>query len=318
MSCQPHGIHDPRSTAPAARPGTIRRTTSVDIVRPGGPDGALELRGIGRDALAGEGGRWRRLASGSTTCAIDPAGTVTAITAGPGGVDLSALVGLRAASGFRAALAEVLDPGPLAHQLLDDAPVAALISVFALQRHDPSTVDPTFARPDVCAGWRSGGPIMVEIRDQGHMPVPAGPRAPLDPSPEPDAWHALPTLPPGAMRRRRRLDVRDDGTSIEVSSAFRDTYVEADGGESIVHEYELSAQVDATTWTVLALETTPRVLPWRECSLAATSAARVVGRDVRELREEVRRELIGASTCTHLNDQLRQLADVPFLAALRS
>ena len=59
-------------------------------------------------------------------------------------MDLGALVGLRAASGFRAALAEVLDPGPLAHQLLDDAPVAALISVFALLLVKPLCYCPSY------------------------------------------------------------------------------------------------------------------------------------------------------------------------------
>ena len=53
-----------------------------------------------------------------------------------------------------------------------------------------------------------------------------------------------------------------------------------------------------------------RVLPWMECPEAVASAARVVGMPVGELRHRVRRELVGVSTCTHLNDTLRSLDDL--------
>jgi hypothetical protein len=58
------------------------------------------------------------------------------------------------------------------------------------------------------------------------------------------------------------------------------------------------------------------VLPWDECPGAAGSAARLVGQPVGALRRIVGDELRGTSTCTHLNDLLRSLADVPHLVAL--
>ena len=70
------------------------------------------------------------------------------------------------------------------------------------------------------------------------------------------------------------------------------------------------ARVDAATSTVLEATATPRVLPWFECPEAAASAGRLAGRTLDSLRAGVRAEFLGASTCTHLNDMLRALADV--------
>jgi hypothetical protein len=57
------------------------------------------------------------------------------------------------------------------------------------------------------------------------------------------------------------------------------------------------------------------VLPYIECPDAAASAGRLTGMSVAELRRRVRQELTGISTCTHLNDLLRSLADIGALAA---
>ena len=59
----------------------------------------------------------------------------------------------------------------------------------------------------------------------------------------------------------------------------------------------------------------PRVLPWAECPSAAASAERVVGRRVTELRAMVKEEMVGTSTCTHLNDLLSSLSQADQLVA---
>ena len=56
-------------------------------------------------------------------------------------------------------------------------------------------------------------------------------------------------------------------------------------------------------------------LPWQECPGAVASAARITGMTLQELHFRVRRELSGTSTCTHLNDLLRSVADVEALIA---
>ena len=81
-----------------------------------------------------------------------------------------------------------------------------------------------------------------------------------------------------------------------------------------MHEYAVVATVDATTRTVLTISATAHVLPWQECPQALASAVRLVGEPVTDLRRVVRREFTGTSTCTHLNDVLRLLADVDYLA----
>jgi hypothetical protein len=58
---------------------------------------------------------------------------------------------------------------------------------------------------------------------------------------------------------------------------------------------------------IVACVATPRVLPWSECPQAAASAGRLVGQRVGDLRALVRDDLVGTSTCTHLNDLLSSL-----------
>jgi hypothetical protein len=81
-----------------------------------------------------------------------------------------------------------------------------------------------------------------------------------------------------------------------------------------VHEYGVGATIAPDTLEVLTIDATPRVLPWPECPAAADSVASLVGRNLRGVRTIAGEELRGLSTCTHLNDTLRTLEDVPALA----
>jgi Protein of unknown function (DUF2889) len=58
----------------------------------------------------------------------------------------------------------------------------------------------------------------------------------------------------------------------------------------------------------------PRVLPYAECPLAAPNASWLAGTPMRALRTEVLQRLKNEDCCTHLNDALRSLAEVPLLA----
>ena len=100
---------------------------------------------------------------------------------------------------------------------------------------------------------------------------------------------------------------------VHVDVFFRDSVMSPEGEETVVHEYTVDATVDPETMTVVACSAVPRVLPWRECPQAIGSAGRIVGVRVVDLRPEVRTELVGPSTCTHLNDVLRGLEDVDWL-----
>ena len=340
-----HGTHEPTDTVPPRAPGSVRRTTSVDILRPNGVDAELVLVGRGRDLLTDIDGTTRVLDTAAVEATIDfvDAQRVTAISSTPAIPGLEQLVGRSASTGFRAAINAAIDVAGTGHdvvgrpvyQLLDDLPVATLISGYAPQhaRAESGTwADEQKRKPlqktapaglamlqqaDLCAGWKAGGTIMQGFAEN-NPPVVTGPAAPsLDAGDDPLAWHELPgPLPVHGMRRRRRIDVQPSpaGDTWAVDAHFRDSYVD-DEGETVVHEYTVLATVDIATATVLEATATPHVLPWFECPEAAASAGRLAGRTLESLRAGVRAEFLGASTCTHLNDMLRALADVAVLGA---
>lgn len=316
----------PVGGAPTRVAGSVRRTTSVDLVRPDGFAGPLVVQGRGRDLRTGAEGVGVELATATTEVVIDYVGgrTVRTVDADPRPVGLEALVGAPAGSGFRRTLAERLPElaasGSIVHLLLDDVTPGTLISGSALARvglvqmaaDGPGATAPT----DVCAGWRAGGSMFDAIAETGVPLLGWGPPAPdLDPVDDPDAWHPMGALPPQSMRRRRLIDLRstDGSGDLAVEVRYRDSYWEPDGTETVVHEYGLLASVDPTTWTFTGAAATPGPLPAPECPSAAASAGRLVGLPVEGLRDVVRTEFTGTSTCTHLNDVFRSLADVALL-----
>ena len=164
--------------------------------------------------------------------------------------------------------------------------------------------------------WRADGTI-IRGMEEGLPPVVTGPDAPTLTSPDdPWAWHDMPgDLPAHGMRRRRRIDVVPGpaGEPVVVDAMFRDSHVDDQGAETIVHEYTMLVHVDPRDWHVLTAHATPQVLPWFECPEAAASATRLAGDPLDGLRARVRAEFVGTTTCTHLNDALRALEDVPAL-----
>lgn len=330
------GPADPVPQSPPRRPGTVRRTSTIDVIRPDGMDGDLLVDARARDLRTGVGGpasvlgevalRARLGADDHRVVELDgPAGGGG--PSGDGADGLALLVGARVGSGFRARLDEVLggevDRGSLRHLLLDDLPGAVLISGYARQRAafvagQPLRVryEQMAGRADICAGWAGDATILTTVRDHGVIPVPMGPPAPtLEPPDDPLAWHAADPLPPCSTRRRRLLDL---GPATEAGLAlwchFRDSHVDGGGDETVLHEYSVTGTVDVAGTQVLDLAARAQVLPWVECPGAVDSARRLAGAQVAGLRRWVRQELTGVSTCTHLNDTLRSLADVSALA----
>ena len=177
------------------------------------------------------------------------------------------------------------------------------------------------AQADICAGWARGAPLTEHLRVTGTNAVPLGPTPPR--LTDGDGWHDVLPAQVEAVTRIRSLDVGpDDGPTgagvagAEVRSHFRDTYERVDGPMTM-HEYVVRAHVAGDDPTIDRLVVEPRVLPWSECPAAAASGGRLVGTRVAELAPRVRAELVGPSTCTHLNSTLRALADVEHLLARR-
>lgn len=311
----------PATSTPPRRPGSIRRTSSVDMRWPGEIGGTLQLLGLGRDLHTDADGHAHVLAVATTRVEI-VAGNVVALVTDPA-IDLAGLTDV-AAKSFRRHLdrlhPNLTDDGSLLGLLLDEIPVATLISGAArrLVPHLPGAGTTRLHPPvDVCSGWKAGG-IKVRAVDEGRgMIARLGGPAPVLATDDPLAWHRMVTLTkPGDMRRRRRLDIHAERDTLHVEGMFRDTLIERDGVDTVVHEYALAATIDVATGTVTSVTADGRALPGLDCPGAIASAQRIVGVLLSDVRRLVRDEFDGPSTCTHLNDELRALGDVHALLAL--
>jgi hypothetical protein len=326
----------PRRTAnpaPLRTAGSVRRTTSIDVSWPDGLDGQRRFIGAARDLwtpLAGEDGL--TLAEGRYEARMTEDKTITAITAQPSSDAIRQLVGARAGGHLRGLLREIM-PGMVAaaHPLyivLDDLSGTALVSAFAWSQWHPDWADRLrdklgeeshaqimAQRVNVCWGLQEGNsgmtddvdPEKVANADAGDL------RNPGDPL----GWHDLAEDEGPGFRRARRIDVTRDADAgvIVIDSAFQDSASRRDGSRVAIHEYRLTARADAATLELLSLEPEARILPFSECPGAIANTQRLVGRNLAQIREEVLAQLRGPQGCTHLNDALRALADVPALAA---
>ena len=321
LGADARGPQDPIVGSPARRPGSIRRTSSIDTSWPEGFGGETTIIGLARDLRTTDDGG-DVVAEVELALWLAPDRTIreVAVTGDGADADLGVLVGVRVGPGFRSAAGEltaaVVPAGTLLGLLLDDLSGAALVSGYAMLasgligQTEPTSFD---ARADLCAGWVDDGVMLAAIRDTGTIPAPVGPPAgALEPPDDPLGWHAIPPRPAPSTRRRRLIDVRADRGATKVESLFRDSHTAEDGVERSVHEYAITALLSGGR-VVEAITAVPRVLPWRECPRACNSVGRIVGRPIGTVRDQVRSTFRGVTTCTHLNDMLSDLADVDHL-----
>jgi Protein of unknown function (DUF2889) len=319
------GVHEPTTGNPTRRPRSARRTTSIDMTRDAGSLDPVYLDGRARDLWTAADGSVTELGSATLSATIELiARVVRHVEVTPPVTATSRLAGAPAMSGFRAAAdaaaPELRQARDLRYTLLDDVPVATLISGHALSASNllgDVTKSGYLPVADQCAGFASDGQLLTSLAGGGSV-TPTGPQAPdLDHGDDTWAWHHVSPLPDYGMRRRRRIDVyqTESPSRVGIDAMFRDTYVRSDGVETIIHEYTLDAVVDAETGVIVESQATPRVLPWQECPGAVASAERITGMTLHDLHFRVRQELSGTSTCTHLNDLLRSVADAGALIA---
>jgi hypothetical protein len=320
---------EPLADVPPRLPGSIRRTSRLLMTWPDGLDAPLHVDGRARDVWTSEphdkNGNAEILDEANLAVVFSPQTAIESIEVVPSLGDVSQLIGSGPGRGFRRALNAAFPEGDaqssLAYFLVEDLTTAPLLSRFALSRR-PETYErfraistaPLSVIEGVCAGYRPGG-VAIELRkrgDQGSKNVAVvAPTKNDDPT---AAWHPLEVATDLAMCRRRRIDVRRTEDALEVYATFRDHSWDLDGNESIVHEYELWAQVDEGTEsgpTLRSLTARPRVIPYPDCPSAANEIGRLVGAPLSSLRTHVLQELRGVESCTHLNDMLRALAELP-------
>jgi hypothetical protein len=312
------GPQRPVQTWPPLTPGALRRTSTIDTHPAGTGHSDVDLRA--RDAVGREAGGVAVLGVVEVRAHLAER-IIDDIHADDARV--AKLLGDRVGPGFRSTVGrlfpdEAMHAG-LLHLLLDDWVGAALVSGYAVQ-HTAITLGIEQKLPagtadhmaDICAGFAEGASLVPYAKRNGTIPAVHGPVAPPLAA---DGMHAVEPLRAHGMRRLRRLDLAPDG---DFDAHFRDSHVDGGGVETIVHEYTVEGTVDASTRTITSVDATVRVLPWRECPGAIGSATRIGGMTLSELRDRVRGEFVGTSTCTHLNDTLRAVADLTALLDLRA
>ncbi|HEY3941946.1 MAG TPA: DUF2889 domain-containing protein [Acidimicrobiales bacterium] len=269
-------------------------------------------------------------AEASMTVGVAEGRLIRSLVTDPGRPTLAGLVGARGGGGYRKAL-DVALPGersagtPL-YYLLDDVAGCTLIAGFAWTRHGRSIGPghtgqggpvnrrlPVAGR--VCAGLGPGSISFVRLERDGEMGHNLTPAVEVAEPTDPWSWHAIEPAPAVCMRRRRRVDVAAIGDQIRVDAMFRDACWDPDGTEESLHEYSLEATVDAATMVLSDIAVRARSLPFPDCQSAGSYVNKLVGTPMAELRTKVIEILAGPECCTHLNDMLRALAEVPVLAA---
>ncbi|ROO87496.1 DUF2889 family protein [Actinocorallia herbida] len=301
----------------------MRRTSTIDATWPGGRGAGTVLTGRARDLRTPAEGEPRVVAEASMRVNVGTDRRITEVVTDPGAPGTAALVGGPSQSGYRALLAgavpgEITAATPL-HLLLDDVPGAALVSgvAFRCWHGGPVPAVPVdrsrLPREGACIGYQPGSSAL-EPEEHLRWTRRTARADEVDSGEDAMAWHPLRILREPSLRRSRRIDVWTAGDTVHVDAFFQDAAALPGGGRQVVHEYTLTAEADRATGILRALTPVPRVLPHHECPLAVVTAARVVGLPLAGLRPAVLRELRGTAGCTHLNDTLRALADVPALA----
>ncbi|MFZ0251145.1 MAG: DUF2889 domain-containing protein [Acidimicrobiales bacterium] len=318
---------DPVPTPPARRPGSIRRTSTMLMSWPGGLGTELHLNGRARDLLTPVAGEPEVLAATTLDAVTGQTRDIQQIDAFPAVDGLERLLGCRAGGNLRKTIAQELphelEAGTPFTLLLDDLAGATLIAGFAFfvwadeipGFHERMTASPP-VMVGICSGFQQGSSALHPdgtLKGVSTNTPRPGPLA--DPS-DPMGWHELPDHPAIAMRRARRIDVWEEGGEVRIDAMFRDSCWNPQGEEAVVHEYEIFGTADPEAGTLTAVRAVPRVLPYPECPGAAANAPLMEGTPLHSLRREVLERLRNTDCCTHLNDALRALAEVPVLAAL--
>ncbi|MFT4027530.1 MAG: DUF2889 domain-containing protein [Novosphingobium sp.] len=320
----------PRRTANPAPPrpvASVRRTSSIDVAWPEGAMGDKVMHGRSRDFVTSAEGRGRARAEASLEAVLKADRMIAAIAAVPTPPQLQRLVGERGGGHLRMLMREIMpeliDNADPLYLLLDDISGTSLVCSWAWSLWNPDwmaamreTTDGDMQklmeeRINVCWGFQPGSASLNPERrgdigqaDGGEL------RNPADPA----GWHEFPALEGVTMRRARRIDVwRDEAGLIRIDSAFQDSAPRPDGTRAALHEYRLEASADPVTLELLSLRPEARVLPFGECPGAITNALGLIGSPLPLIRESVLNDLRGPKGCTHLNDALRALADVPKL-----
>lgn len=322
----------PLGHSPLRRPGSLRRTSTIHATWPEGSHNTHNLLfGRARDLFTpADGSEPLVLAQDDLHVRLWPYRVIEAIDTVPPRPILQQMVGAQTTGKLRRAIAALVPAeraaaSPL-YLLLDEITgISHLAGMGWLLWVDNAPSKPAKSKSStsnqegsqrdmqgVCIGFRAGttARIFLTSKESGAFcPVP-----PLLNPDDPLGWHETELMPLNNTLRARRLDIWLSDNRIEIDAMFQDSATAPDGGRLAMHEYGLKATADRATHKLLTVTADPRILPYRECIDAPKNLQRLIGAPLGELRELVLTELKREAGCTHLNDALRALAEVPVLA----
>lgn len=288
----------------------------------------MQSEGRARDLFTSSNGDAVERESVALAVTMSPQREILTIASTPAIAAIGDLTGVRAGGKLRGAIRECLPierrEATCLHLLLDDMAGASLVAGWCFSRWaDHSMAGPRSGAisrsgqmEGICAGFRPGSTALAPDGTARHEIQSSANVLPLPNPVDRLAFHALPEDPlEPSMRRARWQDLRREGTEIVVAMGFQDSATNSRGGRTAVHEYRVLARVSAADMVLQAIEVEPLVLPYGECPAAAQNVDRMIGKPVANFRDEVLVQLKGTAGCTHLNDILRMLGDVPKVAS---
>lgn len=307
---------EPRQEFPAREEPSARRVMFLDYDWVDAVD--VRVHGEARDELTRSASE-TTITNEATLDVETSGGNVSSLSVVPEEFDVAPLIGQPLRQGFRSRVRPLHDGGgrPLG-LLLDDLPgafvaagyVLAMGRQIGLAARDGDEMPRGFHQADLCSGWRSDGTMMVAVKAGEFLPF--QPLAPVSERPGGVDWPAR-LIPAPGLRRHRRMDVVPRDDAWQVDAWFRDTYRSEEGECGALHEYTVHMTVDPADATIREIRAVPHALPWPECPAAADAVVKLVGTPIDGFRSSVPKTLRGIESCTHLTNELRELADVPFL-----
>ena len=339
----------PRTPSPPRHPGgagSIRRTTNIDTLRPDGlrADAVVDARA--RDLRTNLDGTSEVVAEATLQARISPTRELLWIRTSPDVPALRGLLGASVGPGFRSRVNAIVtdgcEDGSLLYLLLDDLPGATLVSGYALHRggaldEGAARRRPRSARPTAAPKASATGPFpdfgaqARHLRRMGarrHHDGPRArhgiaPRADRSTGPDPRRRRRSAVVArhggPGSARRAPPPPARPARATRQASGSIGSICTSATatwttrGARRSCTSTRCPARSTWRAGRIGTVSARAHVLPWVECPGALASAQRVDGMELSALRTRVRKEFVGRSTCTHLNDSLRSLADVTAL-----
>ena len=251
------GPQHPVQTWPPLVTGALRRTSTIDTHPAGTGNSDVGLRA--RDVLARQPDTLQVLGEVSVRAHLTER-VIDDIASATHDARLAQLVGSRVGPGFRSTVGRLF-PGEarragLLHLLLDDWVGASLVSGYAVQhaainlgieeKLPPGTAD---NMAGICAGFAADASLVPYAKRTAPFRRCKGRSRRRSTR----RMHTVEPLRAQGMRRFRRLDLRPvDG----FDAHFRDSHVDGNGVETIVHEYTVDGSVDASTRTITSVTRT--------------------------------------------------------------